>query len=316
MSDRVCLVPAMVTVVIVAGLATGCSLEGSTARPEIASAASAGSATPTNTPTSAGVNHRPEETATALASQTAVDQSSAAGRACDGTALAAPAAPELATAVSRVAQQHGAKVVVSWVDPARGIMTAGGLTDLPSWSTVKVPLSLAVIDNGDGEVLRSSITSALRSSDNDAADRLWRSLGASDAARASAVTTVLRQAGDQTTTVPSTRLRPDFSVFGQTQWSTPSQVQFLRQLPCLKGANQVINDMGSVVDSQRWGLGTLPGATFKGGWGPTAAGGYTVRQFGWYVDERGTRVPLAIAVQASSFEAGVTTTNALASALS
>lgn len=40
---------------------------------------------------------------------------------------------------------------VSWLDPAQGIVTVGELTNLPAWSTAKVPLALAVIANGDGE---------------------------------------------------------------------------------------------------------------------------------------------------------------------
>lgn len=325
---RLRLVSALVTVVTVAAMSVGCagvakpgSKTGSGAvTPTAASAViPAGAQSPPEPQSpqrpSPQQDQRPAETASVLASQPADEQPAGAVLACDGTRLVAPAASDLEAAVARVAQQQGARVAVSWVDPVRGIVTAGGLSELPAWSTVKVPLSLAVIVNGDSEVLRPSITAALRSSDNEAADRLWRSLGDNDDTRASAVTSVLRQTGDQTTTVPRTLLRPGFSVFGQTQWLTSAQVQFVQKLPCLAGANQVISDMGSVVASQRWGLGTLSGATFKGGWGPTTAGGYTVRQFGWYVDQHGSRVPVAIAVQASSFEAGVATANALASAL-
>ncbi len=322
-SSRLWLVSARVAVVLVAAATVGCSdipRPGSTTSSAVGTGTAASALTPASAqsppaPTGPPQHPRPGETASELASEPADEQSGGAALACDGTRLTAPAASDLEAALTRVARQQGARVAVSWLDPVRGVVTAGELTEVPAWSTIKVPLSLAVIANGDGEVLRPSITAALRSSDNEAADRLWRSLGDDDDTRAGAVTSVLRQAGDQTTTVPRTLLRPGFSVFGQTQWSTAAQVQFVQQLPCLAGANQVINDMGSVVASQRWGLGTLSGASFKGGWGPTTAGGYTVRQFGWYVDQHGSRVPVAVAVQASSFEAGVATANAVASAL-
>jgi hypothetical protein len=36
--------------------------------------------------------------------------------------------------------------------------------------------------------------------------------------------------------------------------------------------------MGQATADQRWGLGTLPGARYKGGWGPSPDGRYLVRQ--------------------------------------
>ena len=235
---------------------------------------------------------------------------------CDGTVLAAPANRDPGAAATRVAEFRGVTVSVSWLDPARGVITAGDLRDLPAWSTSKVPLSLAVLEAGQGGVRRATISAALRSSDNDAAEELWRVLGVDDVARAGAVTSVLRRAGDETTDVPTSQLYPPFSVFGQTQWTTADQVRFLSAMPCLEGAGQVIDDMASIVGSQRWGLGRLPGADFKGGWGPTRSGGYLVRQCGWYTDHSGARVLVAFAVQADSFTVGVEALNALAADLS
>jgi hypothetical protein len=58
--------------------------------------------------------------------------------------------------------------------------------------------------------------------------------------------------------------------------------------------------MGRVVPEQRWGLGTVPGMRFKGGWGPSedAAGPYEVIQVGILGD-----AVIALAATAPDFEA-------------
>jgi hypothetical protein len=56
--------------------------------------------------------------------------------------------------------------------------------------------------------------------------------------------------------------------------------------------------MGGVVPEQRWGLGTLPGIRFKGGWGPSEDGGYDVIQVGI----AGEAV-IALAANAQGFQA-------------
>jgi hypothetical protein len=48
-----------------------------------------------------------------------------------------------------------------------------------------------------------------------------------------------------------------------------------------------------VTSSQRWGLGRIARARFKGGWGPDTHGRYLVRQFG--LVPRGSQV-IAVAV--------------------
>lgn len=257
----------------------------------------------------------PEPVATQSAHSRAGQATRAVALGCDGTPLAAPATANLGAAVEEVARKHGATVAVSWLDPGLGIVTVGELTDLPAWSTAKVPLALAAIATGDSEALRPTISAALTSSSNEAADMLWQSLGPDDQTRSLAVTALFRQAGDHLTTVPAQQIFPPYSVLGQTQWSTAAQLEFLQSMPCLSGADQVIGGMTAVVTAQRWGLGTKPNATFKGGWGPAMAGGYTVRQFGWYTADDGVNVPVAIAVEASSFDAGVAAMNGLVATL-
>lgn len=236
---------------------------------------------------------------------------------CHGAGLGAPDqdAAGIQAAVD-AAETAGAAVQMSWYVPDDGIRTAGSLADLPAWSTAKIPLALAVIDSGQGEAHSDSIALALEESDNSAADTLWSALGATDAERAAAVTQVLRDAGDATTTVPSEQLVAGFSIFGQTQWATTDQVVFLTRLPCLDGADEVIADMGRVAPAQSWGIGALPGATYKGGWGPSQAGGYTARELGWYTNTAGRRVLVAMAARsAEGFDSATAVLDGLAAAL-
>lgn len=227
----------------------------------------------------------------------------------------APAVADVSAVVADVADQHDVQLSVAWYDPTAGVQHTGELRDVPAWSTVKVPLALAVIDQGNGAVYRDDIAAAVRSSDNESASTLWRSLGNDNNARAAALTDVLRRSGDTSTSVPSTQLHPPYSVFGQTTWRVTDQVTFVMSLPQLPAASPVVDDMALIDASQRWGLGRLREATFKGGWGPTVAGDYTVRQFGWFVGTHGQRIPIAMAVQAPTFEAGVSALDELATAL-
>lgn len=234
---------------------------------------------------------------------------------CDGVPLVAPADPNLAASLAQTAADWGAGFEAAWYDPATGIVQAGGLANQAAWSTSKVPLSVAVVQSGQGDAYAGSISAALQVSDNAAAAALWQALGPDDATRAQAVTGVLRQAGDGATQVPSTQLYPPYSVFGQTQWSTAAQVGFMQQLPCLAGSGPAINAMSQISSAHAWGLGRLPGAVFKGGWGPEPSGGYLVRQLGWYTTDDGSRVMIALAVQAGSFEAGIGVLDAMAAQL-
>lgn len=245
----------------------------------------------------------------------AVDSESVAAVACDGVRLAAPANPDPAATVAAVAAAHGVQLSMSWFDPEVGVLTTGDQTDLTAWSTSKVPVALAVVASGQGAAQQSNIRAALRWSDNPAAEQLWQSLGPDDWSRAEAVTAVLRAAGDPLTTTPAQQNYPPYSVYGQTQWSSADQVEFLRQLPCLSGADQVLGELAEITASQRWGLGGREGAVFKGGWGPLLGGGQLARQMGWYTDPDGARVLIALSVHANSQAAATAAVDDLVSAL-
>jgi len=159
----------------------------------------------------------------------------------------------------------------------------------PAWSTIKVPLAIAALRHqGSTDAL---IDAAITQSDNAAAETLWASLG-DPAAAAERVQDVLSTAGDLTA-VQSQRVRPGFSAFGQTQWPLVEQADFLSRAVCDPSTAPIFELMGRVTADQRWGLGALPGARFKGGWGPSPDGAYLVRQIG-IIDTSSGRAAVAV----------------------
>jgi hypothetical protein len=168
----------------------------------------------------------------------------------------------------------------------------------PAWSTVKVPLSVAALRRSSSDEVVSLVHRAITESDNSAAEALWGVLGGGQPA-ATAVDAVLASYGDRSTHTQSRQIRPPFTPFGQTTWSLTHQVTFMSRLYCSADASSVIQEMNHISAGQRWGLGTLPGATFKGGWGPDTSGRYLVRQFGVVTLGR-ARVAVAVSVEPGS----------------
>ena len=181
----------------------------------------------------------------------------------------------------------------------------GGWKSGPAWSTMKVPLAIAVLRAEDPPAVTDSITAALTRSDNAAADLLWQSLGDPETA-ATKVGDVLHATGDPTM-VQSQKIRPEFSAFGQTDWSLTDQVHFLAAAACDDQNAPVFNLMGQIAADQQWGLGNISDTRFKGGWGPSEGGAYLVRQIGVITTEIG-EVAVAVAVQPSSGSFGEGTT--------
>lgn len=182
-----------------------------------------------------------------------------------------PAGPTgLDTVIDEVVAQFGGTAGVA-VSDGQQQFTAGVQDAHPAWSTIKVPLAVAALRT-DAE-LAPTVSAAIRISDNQAAELLWATAGPD------AVDEVLAE-GQAGILVNRERIRPEFSVFGQTAWSVADQARFAAHLPCIAGAGPVLTDMAAVDPAQSWGLGGLAGARFKGGWGPDLAGMYSVRQFG------------------------------------
>jgi hypothetical protein len=120
-----------------------------------------------------------------------------------------------------------------------------------------------VVDGDPGRLTpqhREWITRALTASDANAIlalrDRIPGSPG-------QAITTVLRSIGDQRT------VAPDRSQ-GSMQWTIREQVRFMAAL----AAGRVVSPASSAyllrtmhpIPAHRWGLGTIGGTSFKGGW--------------------------------------------------
>ncbi|MDY6050400.1 MAG: hypothetical protein SPI77_07630 [Corynebacterium sp.] len=163
------------------------------------------------------------------------------------------------------------------VDDGTGLALNSGYVDgMVSWSAIKVPLAIAALRQNPG--LYDTTFAAITYSDNGAAQALWDALGAGDAA-ATAVAEVVGETGQSLAVNPYVT-RPGYTAFGQTLWSLPEMAYFGARLNQVTGSQQVLDMMSQVVADQSYGLGTLPSAQFKGGWGPTEAGGYTTRQFG------------------------------------
>ncbi|MBK9102875.1 MAG: hypothetical protein IPM90_15620 [Austwickia sp.] len=201
------------------------------------------------------------------------------------------------------------------------VRSYGSVSGGVAWSTIKVPLAVAAV-RADGARPSPTTTALIRRaitvSDNAAAEQLWSRLGGSVRA-ASAVGAVLADGGDPVTRVPSRRLRPGYTVFGQTSWPLTRAASYAAQLPCQRGTAPVMTQMGRISAGQRWGLGVLGGsARFKGGWGPDPGGAYLVRQLGVLTLPGGTQVGVAIASRpaSGSFRDGTAALTAVARWLS
>jgi hypothetical protein len=193
-------------------------------------------------------------------------------------------------------------LALSPVGSAEAVEELGTLRGGVAWSTIKVPLALAVAAREPRtERDEELIDAALTVSDNDASLALWERLGPPEVA-ASAVQDVLAAAGDSSTRVEANVLRPGFTPFGQTQWSLAAQVRLMAALPDLPNADEIRARMRRVVPEQRWGLAVIgEDVELKGGWGPDPDGRHLVRQMG-------IAGPLAVALAAipadGSFESG------------
>lgn len=230
----------------------------------------------------------------------AIPPTSDAGMWTTAPAVETLPAADLAAEFGVLESTAGGPIGLALVPVGGGPSTVlGTWTSGTAWSTVKVPLAVAALRRG-GDAALADATAAIESSDNAAAEALWGSLGDSAAAGAS-VESVLRQGGDAATAVQRERLRPEFSAFGQTEWSTQDQATFAAGLSCIPDAAPVVEMMNSVVPEQQWGLAKLSDAAFKGGWGPSVRGGYDVRQVGIVTTVAG-RVGVAIAAQPNSGE--------------
>lgn len=193
------------------------------------------------------------------------------------------------------------------------VETLGSLQGGVAWSTAKAPVAMAAI--AAGTAAAGDLRQAITASDNAAAERLWAGLGA-PATAAGAATGQLRGAGDRRTTIESRRLRAGYTAFGQTYWRLADQARFVAGMGCSAAGRRVLTLMGSVISSQRWGLGQAGGRQrLKGGWGPGvtpgSGDGWMERQMG-IIDVGGRPLVVAIASDGPGHEADMLTLTTLA----
>lgn len=194
-------------------------------------------------------------------------------------------------------------IAVSPVGAPQTPLLLGDWSSGPAWSTIKVPLAIAALRAENPPAVTDPMTAAITQSDNAAADVVWQSLGDPETAAAK-VDNVLQEVGDPTQ-VQSQRIRPEFSAFGQTIWSLADQTRFLAAAACDNRNAPILNLMGEITTDQRWGLGTIADTRFKGGWGPSEAGAYLVRQIGVIpVDTGQVVVAIAVLPQSGAFSDG------------
>jgi hypothetical protein len=212
-------------------------------------------------------------------------------------------AADFATLQAQLHAQVG--IAVTAVGGGQPPIMMGDLQSGPAWSTIKVPLAIAALREEDAQTVTPAMSAAITESDNAAAEAIWAGLGDPIIA-AHKVEAVLRDSGDPTS-VEYRKLRPEFTAFGQTDWSLADQAKFVASAVCDTRDEPIFALMGKVVSDQSWGIGTIPDSRFKGGWGPFTTGNYLVRQIGTLSAPTG-RVAVAMAVvpASGSFTDGTT----------
>ncbi len=243
------------------------------------------------------------------ASATKVRSSPAAAAKRDDAALDRQVVSDLERVIKAHPEAH-VSVAVAPVGGEEKPEVVGWPIDLIGWSTVKIPVALAVVESGQSR--QDDIESAITVSDNEAAERLWSSLGSpTDASKA--VEKQIRLGGDKHTRVPGQVTAPGHSAPGQTTWELADQATFTSNLPCLTGSSTVTDPMGRVHEEQQWGLGQVDDAQFKGGWGQVDEG-FIVRQLGLIPGKKGDTA-VTLQMRAETFEEGTAIADELGTVL-
>lgn len=164
---------------------------------------------------------------------------------------------------------------------------AGSGGALPAWSTIKVPIALTALEHcEDKEFVLEETTAAIDWSDNDAAFALWRCIGSDEEAS--------RLVGEEiATSGVSVHVEP---AFGTTIWPIPAQARYAHHLASIPSDNPVIQEMHKIDPEHSYGLGTIAGMPFKGGWSDADDGSFHVRQLGFFTAD-GTDYGIAIAAR-------------------
>jgi hypothetical protein len=306
-------------------LVTGCAaispVAAGTARPTTSAAVPSVSAQQQKMALSIARLRRERDALQNQARSTAPKPASTASQAPTAPKAPAPAqsasSASLSTSFAALSARLGGSMGLAYASFGQAAKSLGDLSGGVGWSTMKIPVAIAAVTQAGGHPSQATLGQmrlAITDSDNDAAMALWSGLGSATTAAAQ-TQAVLRQGGDTNTVVPSQVLRPGYTPFGQANWSLTDQATFAASLPCMANTSQVLDLMGQITSSQRWGMGTLANTVaFKGGWGPGTDGAYLVRQMAVVHLGDGTRIGLALAARPSdgSFDTGISDLNAIA----
>ncbi|HWD85290.1 MAG TPA: hypothetical protein VG321_06040 [Solirubrobacteraceae bacterium] len=209
--------------------------------------------------------------------------------------------------------------VAPW--PDRGALVLGEDRPFHAWSTIKVPILVALLTLVHREALtpehRELARLAITESDNSAILELFvllEGLAGGSTGAAGVLERLFRLSNDDRTAVTLAPPPPGaITPFGQVGWRAADSVRFFAALAggrLLSAADTryVLDLMAQVIPEQRWGLGRLrEPVAFKGGWGPEADGTCLVRQSGVVFRDGATAVSF-VAVPPpgeESFDVGV-----------
>lgn len=216
----------------------------------------------------------------------------------------APDNPELAATIAQIQANRGVSLGIAIVPLSpdgtllRTPYETGVLRSGMSWATIDVAIALAVVrGTKQPEDLDYLLHRAIIESSPAGDEALWSFLGSEEVA-AKLTTDVLRQAGDHTTVVPSTRTLPNHPTYDQTIWSNANQAIFAAGIYCEPDTWTVLTRMDEQPASAKWGLGTLVRTQFKSGSGLQPNGTTLVRQVGVATLSNGTRVGIGMAAVA------------------
>lgn len=197
------------------------------------------------------------------------------------------------TGVAAAVAPVGSGVIQTFGDPTLTSNPGGA-----AWSTMKLALVTQLLrDRGGASRLtaddRREATAALTASDNPSAAAIFDTLKSRHGgliAASDQLAGLLREAGDATTTVSTSRDgNPNaISTWGQTAWPLAATTRFVRALArgCLlpTGDTRYVEELMAAVSAERgWGIGGAQFArhvAFKGGWGREAGGQFDARQVG------------------------------------
>lgn len=235
----------------------------------------------------------------------------------------APALAGLAQEIRRIELEHSVNlgVAIAPIGQAEQVTQSpwqsGTLTTTEAWSTMDVPIAIAVFrSDKQPEDLDYLFSRALLEGSSAGDDALWSFLG-SDEMAAAKTTAVLRDGGDYNTVVPVASPRQGSSGHTQAIWSTSDQARFMAGAYCMPDAWPVLTKLGEMSPDRGWGLSRLTRAQAKGGTGVTVAGNELVRQMGVITLGDGSKVGVSIIAAALDGTAQTATTavNELANGL-